>query len=66
MLQAYVNYLFTSLPTKEVTSFELIRAYLSVCVDQSSNYLVFSKALLFRCKNEIDRSKTLERALAQG
>jgi hypothetical protein len=65
-LQAYVNYLFISMPSKEESTFEYIRAYVGFCVQKSNNWLTFSKALLYRCNNEIDRFKTMERSLAQS
>jgi hypothetical protein len=49
-----------------VTTFEFIRAYNTLCVTQSTNYLVYSKALMQRANNEVDRSKTFERSLAQS
>lgn len=42
---------------------EMLRPYINVCLDKSNNWLVFSKALLLRSRNEIDKSKTVERAL---
>ena len=66
MLQALVNFLCRSLPAKDVTTFEYIRAYNSLCVATSTNYLVYSKALMQRANNEVDRSKTFERSLAQS
>lgn len=65
-LQAYINYLFITMPAKEESTFEYIRAYVGFCVQKSNNWLTFSKALLYRCKNEVDRSKTFERSMAQG
>jgi len=64
-IQAYINYLFITLPTKEDSTYEEIRPYTNVCVQKSNNWLTFSKALLFRSRNEIDRSKSMERSLAQ-
>lgn len=49
-----------------MTTFEFIRAYNALCVTQSTNYLVYSKALMQRANNEVDRSKTFERSLAQS
>lgn len=54
------------MPHKEESTFEYIRAYVGFCVQKSNNWLAFSKALLFRCRNEINRSKTMDRAMAQG
>lgn len=65
-LQAYVNYLSISLPAQAESTFEYIRAYVSFCVQKSNNWLAFSKALMYRTKNEVDRSKTMDRSLAQG
>ena len=31
-IQAYINYLFITLPTKEETTFDMIRPYYNVCV----------------------------------
>lgn len=53
VIQAYVNYLFKSLPDKDEQTFETIRPYVAVCVLKESNWLTFSKALLYRSKNEI-------------
>ena len=63
-MQAYINYLFISMPHKEESTFEYIRAYVGFCVQKSNNWLTFSKALMYRNINEIDRSKTMERAMA--
>ena len=47
-----------------MTTFEFIRAYNVLSITQSTNYLVYSKALMQRANNEVDRSKTFERSLA--
>lgn len=44
---------------------ELLRPYFSVCLQKSTNWLVFSKGLLLRSRNEVDKSKTAERAVLQ-
>lgn len=50
---------------KEDGTHMLLRPYINSVVMKSNNWLAFSKALLYRSKNEIDRSKTMERSLAQ-
>jgi hypothetical protein len=63
-IQAYVNYLFCSQPAGDEIAFELIRAYVNGCILKSNNWLVFSKALMYRSRNEVHRSKSVERSLA--
>jgi hypothetical protein len=63
-IQAHINYLFKSLPVKEESTMEEIRPFLNVCVAKSNNWLVFSKALLHRSRNEIDKYKSMERSLS--
>ena len=62
---AYVNYLFISRPQKDETTFELIRPYVNACIIKSNNWLVFSKALMYRSRNEADRTKTAEKCMKQ-
>lgn len=64
-IQAYIHYLFRSLPIKDDQTFEIIRPYVNVCVTKSTNYITYAKALLLRSKNEINRHKHMERSLAQ-
>jgi hypothetical protein len=52
------------MPSKDDGTFELLRPYINACVLKSNNWLTFSKALLYRCRNEIDKSKTMDRSLA--
>jgi hypothetical protein len=51
-------------PKEEVRE-ELLRPYISACIQKSNNWLAFSYALLLRSRNEFDRSKTKERSLLQ-
>ena len=64
VIQAYINYCFISLPQKDEQTFEVIRPYINVCVTKSTNWLTFSKALMYRSRNEIQRHKMMERSLA--
>ena len=57
--------MFVTLPMLEDGTHMLLRPYIQAVVLKSNNWLTFSKALLYRSKNEIDRSKTMERSLAQ-
>jgi len=61
-----VNYLFISRPAQDETTFELIRPYVNACVLKQNNWLTFSKALMYRSRNEADRSKTMEKSMKQS
>ena len=65
IIQAYINYLFRTLPDKEESTYELIRPYVMVCVAKQTNWLVYSKALVYRSNNEMQRHKMMERSLQQ-
>lgn len=65
VIQAYINYLFRTLPDKEESTYELIRPYILVCVEKQTNWLVYSKALIYRSANEMQRHKMAERSLNQ-
>jgi tetratricopeptide (TPR) repeat protein len=65
VLSAYVNYQSSTLPHKEESTFERIRPYTDACLKTGSNFLVNSKLLMQRSKNEIMRFKHMERSLAQ-
>jgi len=65
VIQAYINLLFKSMPDKDEHTFEMIRPYINVCVFKQTNWLTFSKALLYRSKNEMQRHKMMERSLSQ-
>eukprot|EP00347_Sterkiella_histriomuscorum_P015302 403357539 len=64
VIQAYVNYVTKTHP-KDETRMELLRPYINTCLENSSNWLVYSTALLQRSRNEMERTKTTERALLQ-
>ncbi|CDW87054.1 tetratricopeptide repeat protein 27 [Stylonychia lemnae] len=64
VILAYVNYVTKTHP-KDETRMELLRPYINACTEKSNNWLVFSFALLHRSRNELDRTKTMERALLQ-
>lgn len=65
IIQAHVNFLFSTMPDKEETTYEQIRPYINVCVEKQTNWLVYSKALLFRSRNEMQRTKRMERSMNQ-
>lgn len=65
VVQAYINLLFKSLPEKEESTYEVIRPYINVCVSKQTNWLTYSKALLYRSRNEVTRFKMMERSLSQ-
>lgn len=50
---------------KDETRIEMLRPYINVCLERSNNWLVFSKGLLLRSRNEIEKMKTAERAVLQ-
>lgn len=57
VIQAYVNYVIKTSP-KDETRREMLTPYLNASLDVSNNWLVFSKGLLLRSRNEMDKSKT--------
>ena len=61
-VQAYVNYTLRTVPNDE-TRMEQMRPYINAIVEKSLNWLVYSKSLLLRSRNEMDRTKTVERAV---
>lgn len=63
-INAFVNYSIETSP-KEDTLFTRLRPYIEKAMEKSQNWTVFSKSLMLRSVNEIDRSKTWERALIQ-
>ena len=65
VIQAYINYLFKSMPAKDELTFYTLRPYINVCVKKESNWLTYSKALFYRSKLEIHKYKTMERSMAQ-
>ena len=65
VIQAFINYQFKTLPDKDESTYELIRPYILVCVAKQTNWLVYSKALMFRSRNEMQRHKMMERSMSQ-
>ena len=65
VLSSYVNYLFCSLPHKEESTFERIRPYTDAALKSGTNWLVNSRLLMLRSRNEILRYKHTERSLSQ-
>lgn len=49
-------------PTDE-TRMELLRPYILAVLEKSLNWLVYSKGLLLRSRNELEKTKTAERAV---
>lgn len=47
------------------TRMELMRPYITTVLETSNNWLVYSKGLLLRSRNEFERSKTMERSVLQ-
>lgn len=64
VIQAYVNYVMKTTPSDE-TRMELMRPYIQACLEKSNNWLVYSHGLLLRSRNELEKSKTTERAVLQ-
>jgi len=64
VLSSYINYLFKSLPHKEESTFERIRPYTDAALKSGTNWLVNSRLLMLRSRNEILRYKHTERSLS--
>lgn len=64
-IQAQINYYFISLPMDDEQTFVVIRPHISACIVKSRNWLTFSKALLYRSNNEVQKYKSMERSLGQ-
>ena len=44
-LQAYINYLTITMPAKEESTWEYLRAYIGFCVQKSNNWMTFEHIL---------------------
>lgn len=64
IIQVYINYTHQTSP-KDETRDELLRPYVNIVLEKSNNWLVYSKGLLLRSRNEFEKSKTRERSLLQ-